>query len=215
MQKDVDEMQAMLEGYLAFARGDAGELTELTDLRAHARGPARRRRAPWRAASSVDAKGDLNVKVRPLAIKRCIGNLIANALRYGQNESRSTAAREQRFVIIHVDDDGPGIAPEHRDDVFRRFSGSTKRAIRTKAAPALAWRSRATSPAPTAARSRCRPARLAACAPACDCRSRRARRGRLESRSPGQIDAAIQRARTTGFTSPSPSGFVPTSFWDR
>ena len=30
-------------------------------------------------------------------------------------------AREQRFVTIHVDDDGPGIAPEHREDVFRPF----------------------------------------------------------------------------------------------
>ena len=72
------------------------------------------------APVTVEAKGDLNVKVRPLAIKRCIGNPVTNAQRYGHKVAVS-AAREQRFVSIHVDDDGPGIAPEHREDVFRPF----------------------------------------------------------------------------------------------
>ncbi len=119
MQKDVDEMQAMLEGYLAFARGDAGEPTAMTNLRAileDLRSDAERRGARL----SLESKGDLNVKVRPLAMKRCVGNLVANAGRYGENVIVA-AAREQRFVTIHVDDDGPGIAPEHREDVFRPF----------------------------------------------------------------------------------------------
>jgi two-component system osmolarity sensor histidine kinase EnvZ len=119
MQKDVDEMQAMLEGYLAFARGDAGEITEMTDLRAtleDLQSDAERHGARL----SLEAKGDLRLKVRPLAIKRCVGNLIANARRFGQNVVVA-AAREQRFVTIHVDDDGPGIAPEHRDEVFKPF----------------------------------------------------------------------------------------------
>ena len=72
------------------------------------------------ARVGVEAKGDLNVKVRPLALKRCLGNLLANAQRHGQT-IMVRAAREQRFVTIHVDDDGPGIAPEHREDVFRPF----------------------------------------------------------------------------------------------
>ena len=119
MQKDVDEMQRMLEGYLAFARGDAGEPTEPIDLRAvldSLRADAERHGA----RVAVEASGDLNVRVRPLAIKRCLGNLVANAARHADTiELR--AAREQRFVNICVDDNGPGIAPEHRDDVFRPF----------------------------------------------------------------------------------------------
>lgn len=117
--KDVDEMQGMLEGYLAFARGDGGEATALTNLRAtldELRIDAERHGG----LVTVDAKGDLNVKVRPMAMKRCIGNLVGNALRYGQKVAIS-AHREQRFINIHVDDDGPGIAPEHREEVFRPF----------------------------------------------------------------------------------------------
>ena len=69
---------------------------------------------------TIETKGDLNVKIRPLAMKRCIGNLVANAQRYGGNVIVA-AWREQRFVTISVDDDGPGIAAEHREDVFRPF----------------------------------------------------------------------------------------------
>ena len=116
---DIEEMQAMLEGYLAFARGDGGEPSTLTNLRAtleELRDGARREGAPV----TVAADGDLNVMVRPLAIKRCIGNLIANAQRYGKKVAVNSL-REGRFVIIHIDDDGPGIAPEHREEVFRPF----------------------------------------------------------------------------------------------
>jgi two-component system osmolarity sensor histidine kinase EnvZ len=119
MQKDVDEMQRMLEGYLAFARGDAGEPTELTDLRGVLDG-LRADAERHGARVEVEAKGDLNVRVRPIAIKRCLGNLVANAARHAQTIELK-ASREQRFVNIFVDDDGPGIAPEHREDVFRPF----------------------------------------------------------------------------------------------
>ena len=78
MQKDVDEMQRMLEAYLAFARGDAGEATEPTDLRGILDG-LRSDAERHGAQVAVEAKGDLNVRVRPLAIKRCLGNLVANA----------------------------------------------------------------------------------------------------------------------------------------
>jgi two-component system, OmpR family, osmolarity sensor histidine kinase EnvZ len=119
LEKDVDEMQSMLESYLAFARGDAGEPTQAMDLRGmldDLRSDAERHGA----RVGVEAKGDLNVKVRPLALKRCLGNLVANAQRHAETIVMR-AAREQRFVAIHVDDDGPGIAFEHRDDVFRPF----------------------------------------------------------------------------------------------
>ena len=119
MQKDVDEMQRMLEAYLAFARGDGGEPTEPTDLRGildSLRADAERHGA----RVEVEANGDLSVRVRPLAIKRCLGNLVANAARHADTIALK-AAREQRFITICVDDDGPGIAPEHREDVFRPF----------------------------------------------------------------------------------------------
>jgi two-component system osmolarity sensor histidine kinase EnvZ len=119
LQKDVDEMQGMLEGYLAFARGDAGEATVSTDLRGildELKADAERHGA----SVSVEANGALDLEVRPSAIKRCLANLVANAQRHGSRIGLQ-ASREQRFITINVDDDGPGIAPEHREDVFRPF----------------------------------------------------------------------------------------------
>ncbi|HEY1943795.1 MAG TPA: ATP-binding protein [Roseiarcus sp.] len=119
LQKDVDEMQSMLEAYLAFARGDAGEPTAKIDLREildDLSSDSERHGAPL----GVETKGDLTVKVRPLAIKRCLGNLLANARRHAATIV-VRAWREQRFVTVHVDDDGPGIPAELREDVFRPF----------------------------------------------------------------------------------------------
>ena len=126
-----------------FGRGRADAEGRRRDA-AHARGlsrlRARRRRRADRAdrsratssttcapTPSATARGSTS---RPRAIstsgsgrsriKRCLGNLVANAQRHAQTIALK-AAREQRFVTIYVDDDGPGIAPEHREDVFRPF----------------------------------------------------------------------------------------------
>ncbi|HUZ91346.1 MAG TPA: ATP-binding protein [Methylocella sp.] len=119
LQKDVDEMQRMLEVYLAFARGDAGESAAeidiaefLEDLRLDAE------RAGFEA--KIDFVGDPVVTLRPNAFKRCLANLIGNAQSHAKHISIE-AMRDQRFLTIHVDDDGPGIPPDRREDVFRPF----------------------------------------------------------------------------------------------
>src|SRR5579863_137387 len=99
LQKDVEEMQRMLEAYLAFARGDTGEATVSTDV--HAVLDALRSDAERHGSSvSIEASGNLNVKVRPGAFKRCLANLVANAQRHGDNIVLQ-ASREQRFIAIH------------------------------------------------------------------------------------------------------------------
>ncbi|MDH7799499.1 MULTISPECIES: ATP-binding protein [unclassified Beijerinckia] len=119
LQKDVDEMQRMLEAYLAFARGDGGEQASSTDMRTmleELKVDAERHGH----ATSVSFSGEPMVMVRPDAFRRLLTNLIANAQRYGENLAIE-ALREQRFLTIHIDDDGPGIAPDQREDVFRPF----------------------------------------------------------------------------------------------
>lgn len=119
LEKDVDEMQAMLEGYLAFARGDSAEAATPTDLAAmldDMRLDAERHGA----AVALAARNGLTVTVRPMAIRRCLANLVGNAQRYGRRVEIS-AAREGRFVLVHVDDDGPGVPAASREDVFRPF----------------------------------------------------------------------------------------------
>jgi two-component system, OmpR family, osmolarity sensor histidine kinase EnvZ len=116
---DVEEMQRMLEAYLAFARGDTSEPAAPTDM--------------WRLlqdlkrdaerhghATGIEISGETTATVRPDAFKRCVGNLVANAQRYGDRIALQ-AMRDARFLIIHVDDDGPGIPFDKREEVFRPF----------------------------------------------------------------------------------------------
>jgi two-component system osmolarity sensor histidine kinase EnvZ len=119
MKKDVDEMSRMLEAYLAFARGDAGERSEPTDmatfldeLKADAERHGR--------SAAVQFYGYPVATVRPHAFRRCLANLVSNATRFG-SAITVTGHRDHRYMTITVDDDGPGIPPNRRDDVFRPF----------------------------------------------------------------------------------------------
>ncbi len=119
MRRDVDEMARMLEDYLAFARGDAGEASAAIDIRAlleDLRSDAERAGH----ATRIDVTGETGVTVRPDAFKRCLANLVGNALRYGAT-IHLQASRDQRFLSVLVDDDGPGIPPDQREEAFRPF----------------------------------------------------------------------------------------------
>ena len=90
MKKDVDEMGRMLEAYLAFARGDAGEQAAPTDmaefldeLKADAERNGHR--------TNVTFHGDPIVTVQPAAFKRCLANLVSNAARFADTDRRSPA----------------------------------------------------------------------------------------------------------------------------
>jgi two-component system osmolarity sensor histidine kinase EnvZ len=119
MKKDVDEMGRMLEAYLAFAKGDAGEQPAPTDMAAfleELKGDAERHGH----ATTVAFYGHPVVTVRPAAFRRCLGNLVSNAARFAKDIS-ITGHRDHRFMTISVDDDGPGIPPDMREEVFRPF----------------------------------------------------------------------------------------------
>ncbi len=119
MQKDVEEMQRMLEAYLAFARGAGAEPSAAVDMNTlllELKADAERHGHTTRVSYS----GDPMATVRPDSFKRCLTNLVANAQRYGKDISIE-AVRETRFLTIHVDDDGPGIPPDQREEVFRPF----------------------------------------------------------------------------------------------
>jgi two-component system osmolarity sensor histidine kinase EnvZ len=119
LKKDVDEMSRMLEGYLAFARGDvveAAERVSLRDLLVELKADGERQGHP----TTIEISGDPVVTIRRDAIKRCLVNLLNNAVRHGDRIALS-AMLDGRWVLFHIDDDGPGIPFERRDDVFRPF----------------------------------------------------------------------------------------------
>ncbi|HUO54524.1 MAG TPA: ATP-binding protein [Rhodoblastus sp.] len=116
---DVDEMQRMLEAYLAFARGDIGEGAAPTDIPAML-DTLRQESERLGHDTEVVYAGEPIATVRPDAFKRCLANLLNNAARHGA-KIRLEGSCDAKFLHIHVDDDGPGIPPDAREEVFRPF----------------------------------------------------------------------------------------------
>jgi len=119
MRKDVDEMAGMLEAYLSFARGDSGEIAQPTDMEIalqDLRSDAERNGH----TATVIFHGLPVVTVKPAAFKRCIANLVSNAARHA-NAVAITGHRDHRYLTVTVDDDGPGIPANMREEVFKPF----------------------------------------------------------------------------------------------
>jgi two-component system osmolarity sensor histidine kinase EnvZ len=119
IKKDVDEMGRMLEAYLAFARGDAGEQSAPTDMAAFLEELKLDAERHGHKATVV-FHGHPVVTVRPAAFKRCLANLVSNAARFA-NTISITGHRDHRWLTVTVDDDGPGIPLGMREEVFRPF----------------------------------------------------------------------------------------------
>jgi two-component system osmolarity sensor histidine kinase EnvZ len=119
--RDVDEMEAMVASFLAFAREDQTEEPELVDVPALvARVLDDAARGGQRAAMRPVEGTAAPVMLRPGAIRRALENLIGNALRHG-SRAEVTLAFGERMLRLSVEDDGPGIPPEARDEALRPF----------------------------------------------------------------------------------------------
>jgi two-component system osmolarity sensor histidine kinase EnvZ len=120
LKRDVGEMGRMIDEYLSFARGEGtgqGEECDMAMLIDEAVDDARRHGLNVSRGKIPTAA---RLSIRRDAVKRCLGNLLGNAQRYAQKARVSAGWTEDGFVI-HVDDDGPGIAEEAREHVFRPF----------------------------------------------------------------------------------------------
>jgi two-component system, OmpR family, osmolarity sensor histidine kinase EnvZ len=120
LKSDVVEMEQMVHGYLDFARGEGTEEPVETDisLLLEDLAAAMRREGP---PLTVSAGPECVLPVRPNALRRCIGNLISNARRYGSHVWLSGVTVADGIDIL-VDDDGPGIPEADRGRVFRAFA---------------------------------------------------------------------------------------------
>ena len=119
LHEDVAEMQHMLEDYMAFVRGDGGEQISSVQVQ--------------ESVSSVVksfARDNVNIQVlnvpklvlqlKPNAFRRLLTNLISNAVRHGSLVEISGEIRDER-LWLYIDDNGPGIPEDLRDDAFRPF----------------------------------------------------------------------------------------------
>ncbi|MFC4166057.1 ATP-binding protein [Teichococcus aestuarii] len=129
MTEDVAEMERMIATYLAFARGEGTEQSQPADLTELVRDLAARTQRDG-AIVSVEAPEALVLPLRVDALRRCLGNLLDNARRHARRIAVAVteAPREEsgrstgRWVMISVDDDGPGIPEQAREEAFRPFT---------------------------------------------------------------------------------------------
>lgn len=117
---DLDEMQAMLEATLAFARDDAAdERPVAVDLAAMLQSLAADLADAGRAAS-YDGPDRLTLRGRPVALRRVFENLLDNALRYGGEAAVSLRQADGR-AEVRIEDRGPGIPAALKERVFDPF----------------------------------------------------------------------------------------------
>ena len=119
MRADVDEMQAMLEDYMAFAKGDSGEEIVRADIGEILNEVKSQAHGTKDISIAVDG-APLVVPVRRHAFKRAVANLVNNAARFAEHVNVS-AVRQNGALTVSVEDDGPGIPEAEREDVFRPF----------------------------------------------------------------------------------------------
>lgn len=117
---DIDEMEKMLNGYLSFIKGEGDEVAKVVNVNKLVREIVKRLAINKVKIKFFEDKNNVEIKAKEQALRRAITNIVANACRYAKkievrNESNSKIAR------VIVDDNGPGIPKEKREDVFRAF----------------------------------------------------------------------------------------------
>lgn len=118
--QDIDRMTEMVNGYLSFARGEAPEIEQTTEL------------PPMLLRIARDAAPDKKIitnfpdipaqfYARPMALARAFGNIIENAARYANKRIKITEKDTPDFIEITIEDDGIGIPDEKKPDALRPF----------------------------------------------------------------------------------------------
>jgi two-component system osmolarity sensor histidine kinase EnvZ len=119
LQADVQQMQRMVDEFLAFVRGDALEGTEPTEAVALVQDIVDKA-GPKVRLVAVEGEAQA-VEMRPQAVARAVENLINNATRYGQTVEVRLEFQE-RILRVTVEDDGPGIPEDRREEALRPFT---------------------------------------------------------------------------------------------
>ncbi|MBK1785681.1 sensor histidine kinase [Prauserella cavernicola] len=121
--EESERLSALLDGLLALARSDAGEVppAEPVELVTEARDAVARLPAgspSVRVSAVVPQAWALATHAE---VELVLNNLLRNACRYAEGQIVVSVLASRARVRVVVDDDGPGVAPEHREHVFDRF----------------------------------------------------------------------------------------------
>ncbi len=121
LKRDVEDMERLVDEFLAFVRGDQTEATVETDPADLVAEVVDKARRGGLHVALGPCSGAGKVRVRPQAIVRALENLVGNAVRYGSRAEVSFALTE-RSLRLSVEDDGPGIPKDKRDEALLPFT---------------------------------------------------------------------------------------------
>ena len=118
--RDIDRMTEMVNGYLAFARGEAPEIEQTTEL------PPMLTRIARDAAPDKEIITDFpdapaQFYARPMALARAFSNIIENAARYAKKTIKITEHDSADSIEVIIEDDGIGIPDNRKRDALRPF----------------------------------------------------------------------------------------------
>jgi two-component system osmolarity sensor histidine kinase EnvZ len=118
---DIEQMDAIIAQFLAYARGEEDEAPRQTELNALverlARHPGR-----FPAPPRLDLETLPPMRIRPKAFGRALANLLDNARKYGAEPIAVGARREGSEIVIDVEDSGPGIPEAELERIKRPFT---------------------------------------------------------------------------------------------
>ncbi len=117
---DIDEMEKMLDGYLSFVSGEAGEkstFVDMNELILSIINKFRNKKALIRYSTNDEVSA---IQGREQALKRALTNIISNAFRYGKTIAVKLENNDKK-LWVSIEDDGPGIPADKRDGVFKAF----------------------------------------------------------------------------------------------
>ena len=118
--RDIDRMTEMVNGYLAFARGEAPEIEQATELPPMLTRIARDA-APDKQIVTDFPDAPTQFYARPMALARAFSNIIENAARYANKQIKITEHDTVDTVEVIIEDDGPGIPDDRKRDAMRPF----------------------------------------------------------------------------------------------
>ncbi len=120
LRQDIDEMEKMIEGYLTFAKGESDETPEMIDLKTVLERVVGKAKRQGSDVNEIFPETRMMIRLRPVAIERAIANVVSNACKYAKHVWITAYEQSDAYEIV-VDDDGPGIPADLRDEVFRPF----------------------------------------------------------------------------------------------
>jgi two-component system, OmpR family, osmolarity sensor histidine kinase EnvZ len=120
LKRDVGDMERMVNAYLAFARGEGTEQPSEVDIVAAVGDVVAGARRDGARIGFATAEEELTVPLRRDAFRRALTNIVANAQRHA-NRIDVVLNRRRGRVEILVDDDGPGVPMDKREEVFKPF----------------------------------------------------------------------------------------------